>query len=64
LTIIIIIIIIRSEDISKLTSVEQLPANAIAYLQRIEALVGVPVRWIGLGPGREQTVEWRAERFA
>lgn len=43
-----------SEDISKFSSWDQLPANAKAYVRRIEELVGVPVSWIGVGPNRSQ----------
>lgn len=39
-------------DISKARSWAELPANARAYLQRVEQLVGVPVSWVGVGPGR------------
>jgi adenylosuccinate synthase len=39
-----------------LTALAALPANAQRYLQRIEALVGVPVDMISTGPDREQTI--------
>ncbi len=39
-------------DISKARSWAELPANARTYLQRVEQLVGVPVSWVGVGPGR------------
>jgi adenylosuccinate synthase len=32
---------------------EELPAEARAYVRRIEKLAGCPVTWIGVGPGRE-----------
>jgi len=35
---------------------EELPLPAQAFLQRIEALVGVPVAIISVGPGREETI--------
>lgn len=38
------------------TSLEQLPANARAYIKRIEELVGCPVDIISTGPDREQTI--------
>jgi adenylosuccinate synthase len=41
-----------AEDISKCTSFEDLPANAQKYVLRVEELIGVPIRWIGVGPGR------------
>ncbi len=36
---------------------EELPAEAQRYIQRIEELVGVPVRLIGVGPERRATIE-------
>lgn len=45
------------EDISSCASWEELPANARAYLARLEELVGVPISTISVGPGREQTIE-------
>ncbi len=45
------------EDISKSTKWDELPANARAYLTRLEELVGVPVATVSVGPGREQTIE-------
>ncbi|MBU6329743.1 MAG: adenylosuccinate synthase [Acidobacteria bacterium] len=41
-------------DISGVTSREQLPAEALAYLVALEAQVGVPIGLVGVGPGREQ----------
>ena len=35
---------------------EDLPAEAQAYVQRIEQLVGVPVGWVSNGPRREQLI--------
>jgi adenylosuccinate synthase len=39
-------------DISKARSFAELPANAQAYLKRVEQLCGVPVSWVGVGAGR------------
>ena len=39
-----------------LTRYEQLPANARAYLARLQEVVGVPVDIISTGPDREQTI--------
>jgi adenylosuccinate synthase len=33
-----------------------LPANAQAYLRRLESLVGVPVDVISTGPDRDETI--------
>jgi adenylosuccinate synthase len=41
------------EDISKCKNFEELPVNAQRYVRRVEELLGVPVRWIGVGPGRD-----------
>jgi adenylosuccinate synthase len=35
---------------------EDLPEKARAYIEFIEKFVGVPVRWIGTGPGREDMI--------
>ncbi|MER7015376.1 adenylosuccinate synthase [Saccharopolyspora sp. NPDC000359] len=44
------------EDISGARSFEDLPANARAYIERIEELSGARVSAIGVGPGRDQTI--------
>jgi len=44
------------EDISNIRSFEELPQNAKKYLARIEELVGVRVKLIGVGKDREQTI--------
>lgn len=44
-----------SEDITKITSLEQLPENAKKYLRRIEELVGVKISIFSTGPDRTQT---------
>jgi adenylosuccinate synthase len=41
-------------DISDVRVFEDLPVEAQNYVNRIEELLGVPVGWIGTGPGREQ----------
>ncbi len=45
------------EDITAAQSLEDLPAAAIAYLDRISQLVGVPVELISVGPDRNQTIK-------
>lgn len=45
-----------SEDISKARSFEELPVNAQKYVMMIEEAAGVPVKWIGVGPAREETI--------
>jgi adenylosuccinate synthase len=44
------------EDISTVKTFEELPANAQNYVKMIEETVGVPVKWIGVGPEREATI--------
>ena len=41
------------------TAYEALPANARRYLERLEALVSVPIDMISTGPEREQTIVLR-----
>ncbi|MDR0933698.1 MAG: adenylosuccinate synthase [Burkholderiaceae bacterium] len=40
-------------------SMSQLPANAQAYIRRIEELAGIPVDMVSTGPDREQTLVLR-----
>ncbi|MEV6277349.1 adenylosuccinate synthase [Nocardia sp. NPDC051832] len=44
------------EDISGAKTFEELPANAQAYVLRLEELSGARISCIGVGPGREQTI--------
>ena len=43
-------------DISAIRAREDLPANALRYLERIETLTQTPVDIISVGPGRDQTI--------
>ena len=43
-------------DISNCKSFEELPEKAQKYLKRIEEFVGVPVKFIGTGAGREDMI--------
>ena len=43
-------------DISQAKSREELPEKAKKYLARIEEVVGVPIKFIGIGPGREDMI--------
>ena len=45
-----------SQDISGVRRYSDLPAEAKAYLARVEELSGVECRYIGVGPGREAMV--------
>jgi len=39
-----------------ITRYEELPANARTYLERLQALVGIPITIISTGPDRDQTI--------
>lgn len=43
-------------DISNITKRKDLPKNAQKYLDRIEELVGCPIKFIGTGAGRENMI--------
>ncbi|WP_281560925.1 adenylosuccinate synthase [Thalassomonas sp. RHCl1] len=45
-----------SEKTFGATTIEQLPANALAYIKRIEEITGVPVDIISTGPDRNETI--------
>ncbi|MBF6329074.1 adenylosuccinate synthase [Nocardia transvalensis] len=44
------------EDISHARTFDDLPANARAYVERLEELSGARMSCIGVGPGRDQTI--------
>ncbi|GBG60870.1 hypothetical protein CBR_g15991 [Chara braunii] len=43
-------------DISRLRKYADLPPTARAYVERVEELVGVPIKFIGVGPGRHDLI--------
>ena len=43
-------------DISKIRKYEDLPETAKKYVERIEEYVGVPIKFIGVGAGREEMI--------
>ena len=45
-------------DTSGVTDLDELPAEARAYVGRLAELAGVPIRLVGVGPGREQFVRF------
>ena len=45
-----------SEDISQARRFADLPAAAQAYVRLLQELGGVPVRYVSVGPDREQTL--------
>jgi adenylosuccinate synthase len=48
------------EDITGVREYGRLPANARRYVERIEALAGVPIDVISVGPDRDQTITRRS----
>ncbi|MBW2229052.1 MAG: adenylosuccinate synthase [Deltaproteobacteria bacterium] len=42
-------------DISGVQNLADLPTAARVYVSRVEELIGLPVRWISVGPGRDAT---------
>ena len=49
------------EDVSRARTFADLPAAAQRYVRRVEEIAGVPVRWVGVGPDREQMVSLSKE---
>jgi adenylosuccinate synthase len=47
------------EDLSKARDFSDLPANAQAYVRRVEELSGAQISAVGVGPGRDQIVALR-----
>lgn len=39
-------------DTTKCRTFEELPVQAQEYVRRVEAVVGVPITWVGVGAGR------------
>jgi len=47
------------ENTADITSIDDLPANARAYVKRIEAILGIPVDMLSTGPERDSTMVFR-----
>jgi adenylosuccinate synthase len=47
-------------DLSQATEIAELPSAARDYIAFLEAQVGVPITFVGTGPGREQYVQFAA----
>jgi adenylosuccinate synthase len=45
------------DDITQVTEYHLLPKEAQAYVDRLEELSGVPIRYVSVGPARSQTLE-------
>lgn len=52
-----------SQSTADITEFSQLPANAVAYIKRIESLLGIPIVMISTGPERDATIRLQ-ELFA
>ena len=48
-----------SEDISKARKLSDLPINAQGYIKFLEKISGAPISAIGVGPGRDETIQIR-----
>ncbi len=46
-----------SEDISKARKLSDLPVNAQGYIKFLEEISGAPISAIGVGPGRDETIQ-------
>jgi adenylosuccinate synthase len=46
-----------TEDISSCKTFEELPPNCQRYVLRIQELLGIPIRWIGVGPNRRDVID-------
>ncbi len=44
-------------DLGSIRRYSDLPANARAYVEFVEEAVGAPIRWISVGPERQQLIE-------
>jgi adenylosuccinate synthase len=45
-------------DISKCRKPEELPPEAVRYVRFIEGAVGCPIRYVSVGPGRDDYLIW------
>jgi len=45
------------EDISKVTNFDDLPINAQKYVLKVQEMMGVPIRWIGVGANRLEVID-------
>jgi adenylosuccinate synthase len=44
-------------DISGVRTFDELPRQAQEYVIHLEKLIEVPIRWVSIGPNREQIIE-------
>ena len=43
-------------SISSIRKFDDLPENAQKYIKKIEELLGIPMRWVGVGPERDSMI--------
>ena len=48
------------EDLTAVRERSELPAEAVSYLEFLQDQVGVPISFVGVGPGRDQFVHFNA----
>lgn len=53
-----------TEPLTDIRSLDTLPSNARRYVERIEALIGIPIKMISVGAGREETILIRPSFFS
>jgi adenylosuccinate synthase len=44
------------EDLTGMTQADQLPKELMAYIEFLEAELGVPIKIVSVGPDRKQTI--------
>jgi adenylosuccinate synthase len=52
-----------TEPLTDIRSLDALPLNARRYVERIEELIGIPIKMISVGAGREETILIRPSFF-
>jgi adenylosuccinate synthase len=52
-----------TEPLTDIRSLDALPANARRYVERVETLIGAPIKMISVGAGREETILIRPTFF-
>ena len=45
-----------SEDVTGVRKYDDLPENARKYLERLSTVIGKPVKFVSVGPSRDQTI--------
>ena len=48
-----------TEDLTGVREWDDLPANALRYVEAVAAQIEVPIAFISVGPGRDQTISLR-----